>query len=176
MELYDAYMSADNDAVSMSDTSIRVSEDLADELYRRKGRSTSYEEYLWQLIAEADGTEHQPSDEPAEAVESVAETDAESLLRSFDLPGTGSKFEARVETTIAFYDYLRACEGEPVSKAELQSVVEDHDLDVGYGSFRSFWTNWIKKNVSQGREENTLARLPGVEMDGDEYVYRSQNE
>lgn len=176
MELYDAYMSADNDAVSMTDTSIRVSEDLADELYRRKGRSTSYEEYLWQLIAEADGTEHQPSDEPPEPVESVGDSDTESLLRSFDLPGTGSKFDARVETALAFYGYLRAREGEPVSKAELQSVADDHDLDVGYGSFRSFWTNWIKKNVSQGREENTLARLPGVSMDGDEYVYRSENE
>jgi len=122
--------------------------------------------------AEADGTEHQPSDEPPEPVESVGDSDTESLLRSFDLPGTGSKFDARVETAIAFYDYLRAREGQPVSKAELQSVADDHDLDVGYGSFRSFWTNWIKKNVSQGREENTLARLPGVSMDGDEYVYR----
>ena len=34
----------------MSDTTIRISEDLADELYERKSRGESYEDVIWQLI------------------------------------------------------------------------------------------------------------------------------
>jgi len=34
----------------MSDTSIRISEDLADELYKRKSRGESYEDVIWRLI------------------------------------------------------------------------------------------------------------------------------
>jgi len=60
----------------MSDTSIRVSDDLADELYARKGRSTSYEEFIWELLAAVDG-DVDGGEEPT-AVES-GETDAESV-------------------------------------------------------------------------------------------------
>ena len=44
----------------MSDTSIRISEELADELYKRKTRGESYEDVIWQLIedeAQSDSTE-----------------------------------------------------------------------------------------------------------------------
>jgi predicted CopG family antitoxin len=34
----------------MTDTTIRISEDLADELYERKSRGESYEDVIWQLI------------------------------------------------------------------------------------------------------------------------------
>jgi hypothetical protein len=34
----------------MGDTSIRISEDLADELYKRKSRGESYEDVIWRLI------------------------------------------------------------------------------------------------------------------------------
>jgi len=39
----------------MSDTSIRVSEELADELHERKNRGDSYEDVIWRLIDQADG-------------------------------------------------------------------------------------------------------------------------
>jgi predicted CopG family antitoxin len=45
----------------MSDTSIRVSEDLADELYDRKDRGESYEDVIWRLIEQA---EERDSDTP----------------------------------------------------------------------------------------------------------------
>ena len=38
----------------MGRTSIQVSEELADELYRRKDRGESYEDVIWQLIKKAD--------------------------------------------------------------------------------------------------------------------------
>jgi len=45
----------------MGDTSIRISEELADELYDRKNRGESYEDVIWRLISnESD------SDNPSE--------------------------------------------------------------------------------------------------------------
>lgn len=38
----------------MSDTSIRVSNELADELFERKQRGESYEDVIWRLIEVAD--------------------------------------------------------------------------------------------------------------------------
>jgi hypothetical protein len=38
----------------MSDTSIRVSDELADELFDRKRRGESYEDVMWRLIEQAD--------------------------------------------------------------------------------------------------------------------------
>ena len=42
----------------MSDTSIRVSEDLADELHDRKNRGDSYEDVIWRLIEKSDDVEN----------------------------------------------------------------------------------------------------------------------
>ncbi len=36
--------------VNMGNTSIQVSDELADELYDRKGRGESYEDVIWRLI------------------------------------------------------------------------------------------------------------------------------
>lgn len=41
----------------VSDTSIRVSDELADELFDRKRRGESYEDVIWRLIEEADNGE-----------------------------------------------------------------------------------------------------------------------
>lgn len=38
----------------MGDTSIRVSDELADELFDRKQRGESYEDVIWRLIKQAD--------------------------------------------------------------------------------------------------------------------------
>jgi hypothetical protein len=45
----------------MGDTSIRISDELADELYDRKNRGESYEDVIWRLIS----NEHN-SDSPSE--------------------------------------------------------------------------------------------------------------
>ena len=46
-------MASQAKASGMGDyTSIRVTKDLADELYDRKGRSETYEDVIWRLIEE----------------------------------------------------------------------------------------------------------------------------
>jgi predicted CopG family antitoxin len=47
-------MKADTVSDPMSDTSIRVTNELADELFDRKQRGESYEDVIWRLIEEAD--------------------------------------------------------------------------------------------------------------------------
>lgn len=48
------YMTDQTVRERMSDTSIRVSNDLADELFDRKRRGESYEDVIWRLIDDAD--------------------------------------------------------------------------------------------------------------------------
>lgn len=108
-------------------------------------------------------TTEQQSDGPDE--------DAEEILRSLELPGSGSRYEARVDAVLSFYDHLQERPGELVSKGDFGDLVDEEDIDVGYSSFDSLWSNWVKKNEDQGRPYNALTQLPGVEMDGDDYVY-----
>lgn len=49
-----SYMSANSVPEDMADTSIRVTHDLADELFDRKRRGESYEDVIWRLIEQAD--------------------------------------------------------------------------------------------------------------------------
>jgi hypothetical protein len=48
------YMSSETEATDVSDTSIRVSYNLADELHDRKDRGDSYEDVIWELIEEVE--------------------------------------------------------------------------------------------------------------------------
>lgn len=123
-------------------------------------------------IAVSDSPEPEPREPEPEPIEDG--TEAENVLRNLDLPGSGSKYETRVDAVLAFYKYLRERPGEPVEKGDFEDLVEDRGLDVGYSSFTSLWNNWVKSNSSQGRDSNTLAQLPGVEMDGDDYVFRGE--
>jgi predicted CopG family antitoxin len=50
-------MSSERDAVNMSDTSIRVTHELADELHDRKNRGDSYEDVIWRLIEAAEDSD-----------------------------------------------------------------------------------------------------------------------
>jgi hypothetical protein len=59
------------------DTSIRVSEELAEELYERKGRSKTYEEFIWELLEKVD------NDERAETGQETV-TDSQGGARSDD--------------------------------------------------------------------------------------------
>ncbi len=45
------------DSQHMSDTSIRVSDKLADELFERKQRGESYEDVIWRLLEESDNND-----------------------------------------------------------------------------------------------------------------------
>jgi predicted CopG family antitoxin len=42
---------------SMTDTSIRVSDELADELFDRKQRGESYEDVIWRLIEQGNNND-----------------------------------------------------------------------------------------------------------------------
>lgn len=117
-------------------------------------------------------------DDLGERVEPEEETRAaEDVLRDLNsLSGSGSNYEARVNAVLTFYEYLRDHRGERVSRGDLKDLAENTGLDVGYSSFTSLWNNWVKKNASQGRDFNTLAQLPGVVMDGDDYVYTGEEQ
>lgn len=47
-------MTDPNITADMADTSIRVTDKLADELFDRKRRGESYEDVIWRLIEKAD--------------------------------------------------------------------------------------------------------------------------
>jgi len=149
------------------DTSIRVSQELAEELYQRKGRGTSYENYIWTLLDRIDeaktsgngtatpmerSTASQPSDTERsdDTVNTMPAVDREQLREA--LAGSGDVLEARVDAILAMYDRLRQ-EGE-ATKAELLDVVNAEAVD--YAGPDSVWSNMVK-----GKE--TLQALPGVE-------------
>lgn len=156
-------MSMHTDGELMSDdTSIRVSEELADELYRRKGRGTSYEDFIWRLLECVDeknepiesGDREAPSTarEPAEPKPDLRPSDNDCNALRDELAGSGDLLDRRAEQVVAMYEYLR--EHGAAEKDELLSVV---DVDAtGYASEESVWSNMVKG-------KNTLRALPGVE-------------
>lgn len=145
-------------AEAMGDTSIRVSEELADELYDRKGRSTSYEEFIWELIERVDGgderdvgSETRRQSAEGSQTQPLAQQQHRDDLRD-GLAGSGDLLERRVDAIIAMYDVLRE-QGE----AEKEELLDAVDVDAtGYASRASVWSNMVK-----GKE--TLSELPGVE-------------
>jgi hypothetical protein len=96
--------------------------------------------------------------------------DPETVLRELGLPGSGGKLDARIDAILRLYEHLREHPGETVAKVDLLALVDPDD--VAYGSAESFWNNCVKANASQGREQNALVALPGVEdWGGGEYRY-----
>jgi len=159
-------MGSEPDAAIMADTSIRVSEELADELYQRKGRGTSYEDFLWGLLERVDkseerggGSDRSPPDTPDEMTSAEEESrrneNGEDGFRDQlreELAGSGDRLEARVDGVLAMYDYLRG-HGE----AEKDELLDAVDVDAtGYESRASVWSNMVKG-------KDTLRTLPGVE-------------
>lgn len=69
-----------------------------------------------------------------------------------DLPGSGSKLEARRQALVKMYMHIQ--EEGSATKADLLKLVDPDD--VGYSSTESFWANAIK-----GRD--TLRVLPNIE-------------
>ena len=86
----------------MSDTSIRVSDELADELYARKGRSTSYEEFIWELLAALEGDLDRDAEEkeaaPIEQRERALKEADSGLLADWEPQTDANAERARAET------------------------------------------------------------------------------
>jgi len=149
----------------MATTTISVPEDLADELYSRKGRGESYADVIRRLIEQADagaatregtdasreqphgtpgsppagddGTEH---GEPVAATETFA--DVVDDVAGEALPGSGAKLEARRDAFEAVVAYLR--EHGSATPADLRrDVYPDHDggYTRGEDPARSWWKN-----------------------------------
>lgn len=148
----------------MSDTTIRVSEELAEELHGRKERGDSYEDVIWRLIEQADSgaesDERSGTHEPVETAVPVLESEpgpepAADATPELDIPGSGANAEARRETIADMREYLR--EHGSATREELVALV-DPDA-VGYDSRESFWSNCVK-----GRE--TLRAFEDVSSPG----------
>jgi len=176
----------------MGRTSIQVSDELADELYRRKGRGESYEDVVWRLIDRADSAaDSKPRERPHDGENSVdghepgtatdepepeqqrrekghARVDAaKDRVHELDLPGSGERQQRREAGVLDLYQHLMNHAGEVVTTQELKAEIDADDVD--YASVGSFWTNCVK---SSGDRPNALLALPGVEeLGGGRYHY-----
>jgi hypothetical protein len=93
-------------------------------------------------------------------------------IDTLDLAGTGTDYERRRDAVLKMYEHLRERPGERVSKGDFADLLDG--TDVGYGGgFASLWANWVK---SSGDRPNALDTLPGVELQGNDYVFRPEGE
>jgi len=184
----------------MADTTIRVSEELAEELYQRKGRSTSYEEYLWELLEKVDQyeegsdtddiSESDSSEGAAEPVTSDGRTDTESKEEIYeDLEERADTSEPVDEETRSQLREELAGSGDLLDarveqvlrmyehlrkhgSAEKEGLLDVVDVDAaGYASRGSVWSNMVKG-------KDTLRALPGVEKPASgrsEWQYTREN-
>ena len=149
----------------MRTTTISLPEDLADELYSRKGRGESYADVIRRLLEQADAepdrreaTETPPeqfrdvpestpaedvsaqSGEPVAARETLA--DIVDAVADDTLPGSGAKLDARREALRAVVAYLR--DHGTATPADLRrDVYPDHrgGYTEGKDPARSWWKN-----------------------------------
>jgi hypothetical protein len=169
-------MSATLKAEDMGTTTISVPEELADELYARKGRGESYADVIWRLL-EAAG-EPTPADERQRAsaagtagtagtageAGTLATTDTtpsrdvgddregpsfEDLVTDIaesTLPGSGTKLDERIAAFEAVVEYLR--EHGTATAGEFQDAVyPSHPAQ--YESGRSWWKNAMYKGLRE---------------------------
>lgn len=94
---------------------------------------------------------HTPPPEPT----GLDVDDLERRVRELDIPGSGSRLDARVDAIVAIVEYLEQ-EGE-AHTGQLKLLV-DGDA-VGYSSVGSFWTNVV-------RAKDVFKELPDVEAPG----------
>jgi Ribonuclease G/E len=176
-------MTIDDGTDDMGRTTIQVTDELLDELFERKNRGDTYEDVIWRLIEES-GTRSSVSDPEGEGGGSAhadrrgergenhtVREEAEHSLRELGLPGRGEKLESRIEALLEMHDLLREREGSTIGTSQLKEIAVE--FDHGYTDVDSFWTNCVKKNSTQGRE-NALTTLPGIHGDSSgEYTYES---
>ena len=153
-------MSTHTRNASMGDaTTISVPEDLADELYERKGRGETYADVIRRLLEAEEGSptpsmdDGLPAGEAEETRRATPQADEEeppagSLDALVDdvagevLPGSGAKLEDRREAFAAVVEYLR--EHGDATPAELPSEVypEHHGrYTSGKDPAQSWWKN-----------------------------------
>jgi len=152
----------------MSQTTISIPEELADELYARKSRGESYADVIEGLLERVerleDGDGHTPVEqtrpaepvstrrddvesEPAEATEPAT---LEELIETIDVPGSGEKERERREAVRAAVDYLR--ENGTAGPSDLKAdVYPDHPARYtgGKDPARSWWKNCVYKAFDQ---------------------------
>jgi hypothetical protein len=161
MVAYNRYMQSAVDASDMGDdTSIRVSEELADELYQRKGRSTSYEDYIWELLDRVDGgndggpTEADNTSQDSHTRRTEPRTPVEADVNRLrdELAGSGDLLDRRVNAILDMYEYL--VENGEAEKSDLLGAIDVEE--TGYASGDSVWSNMVKG-------KDTLRSLDGVQ-------------
>lgn len=167
----------------MSDTTIAVPEDLADELYARKQRGETYADVIRRLLeADADET---PADDrdttPTATAEPAAAPEPEDGLDAIVddvagevLPGSGAKLDARREALRAVVEYLRDHgTAEPADFRE--EVYPDHPAryTTGKDPARSWWKNAmypglgaVAERTDRVEKADTTGRWSFVEDDG----------
>lgn len=82
--------------------------------------------------------------------------DVDAAIEAVDTPGSGETLQRRREALREMYDYLR--EHGTARRRDFEEIVDTED--VGYGSFNSFWTNYVKA-------KDALKQLPNVDPPGE---------
>ena len=124
---------------------------------------------------QGDATTTLDDDTGARAGESDGDDDVRDRAREIlhglnGRAGDGPDYERRVDAVLFMYDYLRSRPDERVTKGDFETALDADDVDTGYaGGFSGLWNNWVLP--SDGRPENALAALPGVEMGANHYEY-----
>jgi hypothetical protein len=142
-------------------TTISVTEELADELYERKGRGETYEDVIWTLIEQAEeeetpvnqDEEMQPHAETADAptapLNEIEELIAQ-ITEGGTLPGRGQKLQERREALEASVDYLRE-NGTAKPKDFKQDVYPNRSAryTTGEDPPNSWWKNCIYPGLKE---------------------------
>jgi len=168
--------------VGMGSTTISIPEDLADELYSRKGRGESYADVIYQLMNAADQGNESAADvdetpaqhveesrpaepdqtrEPSRTTDEMSEgapADLDTLVDTVAedaLPGSGAKLEARREALRAVVDFLRE-QGRATPQAFKNDVYPEHTAYYtdGQDPARSWWKNCIYKGLRELAERD----------------------
>jgi len=161
-------MATATDRPHMGQTTISIPEELADELYARKGRGESYAdviEGLLERVEESSAVDGQTAVEqtrPAEPAntrrddddgepEAAADPDTlEEVLEMIDVPGSGEKEQERREAVRAAIDYLQEKGGAEPSdlKADVYPDYPARYID-GKDPATSWWKNCVYKAFDQ---------------------------
>lgn len=155
----------------MSDTTISLPEEIADELYERKSRGESYADVIRELLEQDGEAESVPErretstagkadasdrgDTTAgaagtEAAEAQGDNDLIDAVAEDVLPGTGAKLEERREALRATVRYLRN-HGEATPNDFRTDVYPEHKAQYTNGNnpSRSWWKNCIYKGLAE---------------------------
>jgi hypothetical protein len=148
------------------DTTLRIREELADELYSRKSRGESYEDVIWRLIdpaeggkAEADRDDDREVPHTPDAVETPDVDDVRTQLKDVTFPSTKER-DTCIAAVVAAREYLREYESASM-RDFVTDVMPDHpigysvpDLEPGERYRGSWWRKVVKP---------ALTALPDVE-------------